>query len=146
MPIVRGCERFDASNATPRPRLTPETSTHTSIAIAGGGTSTTFIDVLQAVPLLLYACVNDSNTHSSLATLRLVCKPAGRAVVQAISKYSLKLSGYCSETEHLSDVAKLLCNARLRHLALEITIPQGMEYRLVSVTPNELRSIQSCRF
>lgn len=140
MSIVRGCERFDASNAPPRPRLTTVTSTHTGIATAGGGTSTSFTDVLQAVPQLLFACVDGSNTHSSLASLRLVCKPAERAVVQAISKYSLKLSGYCSENEHLADVSKLLCHARLRHLALEITIPQGMQYKLVIMNPNRLCS------
>lgn len=123
--IVRGCERFDALL---RQRFTGAMSTHMTIATAGGSIPTSFIDVLQAVPSLLYACVNDANTHSSLATLRLVCKPAGRAVVQAISKYSLKLSGYCSEGAHLSDVAKLLCHSRLQHLAVEITIPQGTQH------------------
>lgn len=105
---------------------------------ATSNSNTTFVEVLQSVPLLLQACVVDHpstrgrepHNHSGLATLRLVCKPAIVAVVQAISKYRLRLSSQPSNDEPPSDVAKLLCHSRLHQLAVDIVIPQGAEWCL----------------
>lgn len=108
------------------------TRTRTSPQVPGlevANDHTTFLDVLQATPQLLKtfeaALDLDGLYRSSIKTLRLVSRQARAAAPKAVTGYCMQISPQAIPTQPLPRVIALLCEAPLRRLRVDITVPPG---------------------
>lgn len=121
-------------NPPPVPSLRSQTCSASAEMVLSSDTD--LITLMQCVPPLLHACVNNScvayeGARTDFKAFRLVSKEARRLALTAITTCTLSLTGQASDTS--MDIVGLLCEAKLETLHVNLLLTGECCSKIMSI-------------